>query len=81
VELRALEKYFAAAGISLSAESEVKLTVCIGVPPEMARIGHLVEITISREAAMTGIGKIGPVSGNGRKEAEVSDRDYTSKCT
>jgi hypothetical protein len=57
----------------LSAESEVKLTVCIGVPPEMAGIGHLVEITISREVAMTGIGKGGPVSGNGqRKQKSVT---------
>jgi hypothetical protein len=32
VELRALEKTFAAAGISSIAESEVKLTVCKGGP-------------------------------------------------
>jgi hypothetical protein len=51
-----LEKTFAAAGISLRAESEVKLTVCIAVPPEMACIGHVVEITMGGEVAMIGIG-------------------------
>ena len=56
VELRALEKNLASAGISLRAESEVKLTVCIAMPPEMARIGHLVEVTIGREVAMIRIG-------------------------
>jgi hypothetical protein len=56
VELWALEKNFAPAGISLRAESEGKLTVCIAVPPEMARIGHLVEITIGGEVAMIRIG-------------------------
>jgi hypothetical protein len=34
----------------------VSLTVCIDVPPEMARIRHLVEITTGREAAMIRIG-------------------------
>jgi hypothetical protein len=42
-------------------------------------LGILFEITISLEAAMTGIGKGGSVSGNGYKEAEVSARDHTSK--
>ena len=31
--------------------------------PEIARIGHLAEIAISGEVAMTGIGKGGPVQG------------------
>jgi hypothetical protein len=80
VELRALENFFAAAGIFLRAESEVKLTVCIAVPPEMARMGIFVEITIGREVAMIGIG-------NGRQGrpclrewtsgSEVSDADYS----
>jgi hypothetical protein len=47
---------FAAAGISLWAENEVKLAVCILVPPQMARMGHVVEITTGREVAMIGIG-------------------------
>jgi len=64
VELRALKKDFATAGVSLRAESAVKLTVCIAVAPEMTGIGHLVEITICREVAMIGIG-------NGRKGGPV----------
>ena len=56
VDPRALEKNFAAAGISLRGESEVKLTVCITVAPEMALMGHLVEIAMGREVAMIGIG-------------------------
>ena len=42
---------------------------------------HLVGITISREVAMTGIGEGGRVSGNGRKDAEVSDADEYVKVT
>ncbi len=47
-DLRAWEKDFAAAGISLRGESEVKL---------MAGIGHVVEITMGREVAMIRIGR------------------------
>ena len=66
VELRALKKDFAAVGISLRGESEVKLTVCIA------------DYDRSREAAMIGIGngrKGRACLRNGPEEAEVRDGD------
>ena len=51
-----LGETFCGGGYFLGAESEVKLTVCIAVTPEMARTGQLVEITIGREVAMIRIG-------------------------
>ena len=41
----------------MTGESEVKLTAASLVAAERARIGHLVEITIGREAAMIDTGK------------------------
>jgi hypothetical protein len=55
-ELGALEGKFVAADSFLRAESEIKHAVWIALPPGMARIGHLVKITIGRGVAMIRIG-------------------------
>jgi hypothetical protein len=80
VELRALKKDFAAAGISLRAENEVRLTVCIAVAAEMHVLG-IVEIMAGREAAMIriGNGRQGLACfRNGPKEAEARDGDKSA---
>lgn len=72
MELGGLERNFAAAGISLSAESEVKLTVCAGVPWRWNVLG-LVEITISGEVAMTAWARAGLFRGmDVRKQKSVT---------
>jgi hypothetical protein len=48
----------------LEAESEVKLTVCIAVPLEMARIGHLVEIMIGNVLRWRLSGTVAAENGN-----------------
>jgi hypothetical protein len=65
-------------GICLRAESDVKPTVCIALPPEMAWFGSLSRLRSAaraRRAALAIKGRMGMFEGTPIEAAEASDGD------